>query len=78
MLDGSGGRRKVGTLLVVNVGPPVVTNGILCVRDGDVALPKLLWDFLLVCICFYYVWPGSIYVTVLTVTELLAPCCTMC
>jgi len=39
-----------GALLVVIVGHPVVTNGILCVRGGDTALPKLLWDFLLVCI----------------------------
>jgi len=31
----------------VNVWPPVVANGILCVRGGDAALPKLLWDFLL-------------------------------
>jgi len=29
------------------VGHPIVTNWILCVRGGDAALPKLLWDFLL-------------------------------
>jgi len=36
-----------GAVLVVNVGHPIVTNEILCVRGSDVALPKLLWDFLL-------------------------------
>jgi len=36
-----------GAVLGVNVGHPIVTDGILCVRDGDAALPKLLWDFLL-------------------------------
>ena len=35
-----------GAVLVVNVGHPIVTNGILCVRGSDAALPKLLWDFL--------------------------------
>ena len=35
-----------GADLVVNVEHPVVTNGIFCVRGGDAALPKLLWDFL--------------------------------
>jgi len=29
------------------VGHPIVTNVILCVRGGDAALPKLLWDFFL-------------------------------
>ena len=35
-----------GTFLDVNVGHPIVTNGILCVTVGDAALPKLLRDFL--------------------------------
>jgi len=29
-----------------NVEHPIVTNGILCMRGGDAALPKLHWDFL--------------------------------
>jgi len=33
--------------LEVNVGHFIVTNGILCVRDGNAAVPKLLWHFLL-------------------------------
>ena len=36
-----------GAVLVVNVGHPIVTNSILCVRSGDASLPKLLWDLLL-------------------------------
>ena len=47
VLDGSGDRRREGAVLVVNVGHPIVSNGILCVRGGDAALPKLLLDFLL-------------------------------
>jgi len=39
-------RQVDGAVLVVNVGHPIVTNGILCVKGGDAALPKLLWDFL--------------------------------
>ena len=35
-----------GAVLVVNVGHPIVTSRIFCVRGGDAALPKLLWDFL--------------------------------
>ena len=46
VLDGSGDRRREGAVLVVNVGHPIVTNEILCVRGGDAALPRLLWDFL--------------------------------
>jgi len=46
ILDGSGDRRRRGAVLGVNVGHPIATNGILCVRGGDAALPKLLWDFL--------------------------------
>ena len=41
-----GDRRRKGAVFGVNVGHPIVTNGILCVRGGDAALPKLLWDFL--------------------------------
>jgi len=36
-----------GAVLVVNVGHPIVTNEILCVRGSDTSLPKLLWDSLL-------------------------------
>jgi len=41
----------VGTVLGVNVGHPIVTNGdcgvvILCVKGGDADLPKFLWNFL--------------------------------
>jgi len=36
-----------GAVLGVNVGHSIVTNGILCVRGGDAAPPKLLRDFLL-------------------------------
>jgi len=44
--------RGIGVLdgravLGVNVEHLIVTNGILCVRGGDAALPKLLRDFLL-------------------------------
>jgi len=31
----------------VNLGHPIVTSGIFCMRGGDAALPKLLWNFLL-------------------------------
>ena len=48
VLDGSGDRRREGAVLKVNAGHPIVTNGILCMRVGDAALPKLLWDFLLI------------------------------
>ena len=40
-----------GAVLVVNEGHPVATNGILCVRGGDAAHLKLLWDFWLL-LCF--------------------------
>jgi len=42
VLDGGEGEWAA---LGVNVGHPIVTNVILCVRAGDVALPKLLLDF---------------------------------
>jgi len=35
VLDGSGDRRREGAALVVNVGHPIVTNGILCVRGNE-------------------------------------------
>jgi len=41
ILDGDGDRRRGGTVLGVNA-----YNGILYARGGDVALPKILWDFL--------------------------------
>jgi len=40
VLDDGGDRRREGAVLGVNVGCPIVTNGILCVRGSDVALPK--------------------------------------
>jgi len=36
-----------GAVLGGNVGHPIVTNGILCMMGGDMVLPKLFWDFLL-------------------------------
>jgi len=47
VLDEGGDRRRGRGSFEVNVGHPPVTNRILCVRGGDAALPKLLWDFLL-------------------------------
>jgi len=38
--------KEEGAVLGVNVGYPIVTSGIFCMRGGDVALPKLLCDFL--------------------------------
>ena len=49
-----GDRLRDRGVLGVNVGHPIVTNGILvawllsAVRGGDAALPKLLCDFLLI------------------------------
>jgi len=42
-----GDRRREGAVLGTNVGHPIITNGILCGRGGDAALPKLhvLSDF---------------------------------
>ena len=48
VLDGGGDRRRGRAVLGVNVGNPIVTNGILCVRGGDAAPPDLLWDFLFI------------------------------
>jgi len=50
-----------GAVSGVNVGHPVVTKGILYVRGGDAALPKLLWNFLFS------------FVTVYTVAKLVVP-----
>jgi len=47
VLEGGGDHRSGGGNLGVNVGHLIVTNNILCVRGGDAALPKLLWNFLL-------------------------------
>ena len=48
VFDGSGDhRRELGAVLNVNLGHPIATNGILCLRGGDATLPKLFWDFLL-------------------------------
>ena len=46
VLDGGGDRRREGTILGVNLGHPIVTDGTLrhsysVVRGGDAALPKL-------------------------------------
>ena len=40
-------RRREEAVVMENVGRLILTNGILCVRCGDAALPKLLSDFLL-------------------------------
>jgi len=32
-----------------SLGLSIETNGIVCVRGGDAALPKLLWDLLVIC-----------------------------
>ena len=37
----------------VNLGHPIVTDGIFSVRDGDAAHPKLLREFLLLHSLFY-------------------------
>jgi len=50
-----------GAVLGVNMGHPVVTNGILCVRGGDAVLPKLLWDLLLTDVTCSSSWPYDKY-----------------
>ena len=53
VLHGGGDHRRERAVLGVNVGHPIVANGdfvaqlFSAVRSGDAALPKLLWDFLL-------------------------------
>jgi len=47
VLDKGGDQRRGKAVLGVNVGHSIVTNRIVCMRGGDAALPKLLWDFLL-------------------------------
>jgi len=44
--------KEEGAVFGVNLGHPIVTNGILCMRGGDAALPKLLWDFLFLLLIF--------------------------
>ena len=53
VLDVGGDRGRRRGSFGVNVGYPIVTKVILCVRGGDVAFPKSLWDFLLM-IDHYY------------------------
>jgi len=57
VLDGGGNRQREVAVLWINVGYHILTNGILCVRGGDAALPKLLWDFLLLLlsVCAKYI-----------------------
>jgi len=46
-----GNRRRERGSFGVNVGHPIVTIcgiAVLCRKGGDAALPKLLWDFLLI------------------------------
>ena len=47
----NGDHRRGRAVLGVNVGHPIVTSGdfvVILSREGvDLALPKLLWDFLL-------------------------------
>jgi len=47
-LNFGGNRRRGRGSLGGSLGPSIVTNGIVCVRGSDAALPKLLWDFLLI------------------------------
>ena len=44
-----GDRQREAAVLGVNAGHPIVTNGIRCVKGGDAALTKLLWDCLFNC-----------------------------
>ena len=59
-VDGGGDCQRDGAVLGINVGHPIVTNGdfvtsngdfvtylFSAIGGGDTALPKLLWDFLL-------------------------------
>jgi len=49
MLNFGGNRRRKGAVLErKNLGFSIVNNGIVSVRGGDAALPKLLWDFLVI------------------------------
>jgi len=45
---GSNHRREGAVLGVESLGLSIVTNGLVCLRGGDAALPKLLWDFLVI------------------------------
>jgi len=47
VLDGVGDRRRERVSLEGNVGHITSED---FVRGGDAALPKLLWDFLLICL----------------------------
>ena len=50
MLNFGGNHRREGAVLErKNLGFSIVNNGIVSMRDGDAALPKLLWDFLAIC-----------------------------
>jgi len=42
VLDWGGDRQREWAVWGIN-GHPIVTDGILCVRGGDAALPNLLW-----------------------------------
>jgi len=44
VLDGAGDRQRGRNSFGINVRHPIVSNGILCVRGGDAAFLKLLWD----------------------------------
>ena len=45
---GSNRRREGAVLGGESLGLSIVTNGLVCMRGGDAALPKLLWDFLVI------------------------------
>ena len=48
-LNFGGNRRREGAVLGrESLGLSIVTNRIVCMRGGDAALPKLLWDFLVI------------------------------
>jgi len=46
LLDRSQDRRRAMSSFRVNLGYPILTDGIFSVRGGDAAHPKLLWEFL--------------------------------
>ena len=54
-----------------SLGLSIVTSGIVCVRGGDAALPKLLWNFLAsrgnLCDSTAFLFHTALVITFLTV-----------
>jgi len=52
VLDFGGDRRREGAVFEAlkgkRLGLSIVTNGIVCMRGGKAALPKLIWVFLVI------------------------------